>query len=77
MLNNDENYIVFTQFMERYQKELSQKPADALWKKQAMEQVKTAGIMDGTRPDSSVTRAELATVLTRLDEIKKKLGNNG
>lgn len=62
--NTPENYSVFKQFMDKYLAELAETPAD--WEAGEMAKAQAKGLMDGTRPKSSVTRGELATVLNRL-----------
>lgn len=64
MINNDENYIVFKQFMERYQAEQSKIPAGTM--QGAMDYCKANGLMNDGRAGSPVLRAELATVLQRM-----------
>lgn len=66
MKNTPENYAVFKEFMDRYLRELAEKPAD--WEVQELNAVREKGLMDGTRAKSFVTRGELATVLNRLEK---------
>lgn len=66
MLNTDENYKVFREFMKRYEMELSETPA-ADWEKEPMQFCKDKGLMNGQSPKSKVTRGELAVVLKRMN----------
>lgn len=66
MLNTDENYNVFKEFMDRYKSELDKAQPTSAWESDAMQSALESGIMDGTRPKSLVTRAELAVVAKRL-----------
>lgn len=64
MVNSEENYQVFKQFMDRWVSEVKAKPAD--WEAGAMEELKGRGLMDGTKPKMYLERGEFATVLSRM-----------
>lgn len=66
LLNNEENYKVFKEFMRRYMTELADAPT-AEWEKAGMTFASDKGLMKDGRSKSFVTRAELATVLMRLN----------
>lgn len=66
VLNNEHNYQIFKEFMDRYTQELSAKPTPA-WAVQAMTFVESKGLMNDGQAERPVTRAELATVLERYD----------
>ena len=59
-------YDEFKAFMIRYEGEKAAQPVSD-WAAENWESVKRSGMMDGTRPQSDVTRQELATVLHRLE----------
>lgn len=59
-------YEQFKDYMNRYTKELAEKPVDD-WAKESWKKVSDANIMDGSRPCSFVKREELATVLDRIE----------
>lgn len=67
MVNNDANYAVFTQFMDRYLKELAAQQPTAEWEKAAMAYVENKGLITGGRAHSNVTRGELGVVLQRMN----------
>lgn len=65
MENNEENYKVFKEFMDRYLKELSAQAAT--WETDAMQFCEDKKLIVGGRPKSWITRGEIATVLKRLE----------
>lgn len=68
LVDNPENYEVFKIFMDRYLKErASETITDKKdWRYGPMMFCKTLGLINDGRPESLVTRAELATVVERL-----------
>lgn len=60
------SYEEFKAYMDRYNQEVA-KVEVADWAQHAWNQVKTLGIMDGTRPASPISRQELAVVLDRIE----------
>lgn len=65
MLNTDENYMVFKQFMDRYFAELAKE--DPSWDDTAMMYCQNRGLINDGRGSCPVTRSELATVLWRMN----------
>lgn len=65
MQNTEDNYQIFKQFMDRYNREVSERPAT--WAEDAMQYCAARGLMSDGKPDKPVTRAELATVLKRMN----------
>lgn len=66
LINSEENYAVFKVFMDRYLEELASKPTPE-WAKPAMDYCGARGIINDGRASSFVNRAELATVLHRIN----------
>lgn len=64
MLNTEENYQVFKEFMKRYVEETAEQPAT--WEADAMEWAKQSGIIRDGQPKAAVKRGELATILKRM-----------
>ena len=64
MKDTPENYSVFKEFMNRYLTETAKEAPE--WPEEAMLYCKEKGLINDGRPNSPVTRAELATVLMRL-----------
>lgn len=50
--------------LEKIEQEKAAEPANS-WAKESVDKMKAAGIMDGTRPQSYVTRQEVAVMLDR------------
>lgn len=65
MEDNTLTYEEFTRYMDRYLKELAEKPSGE-WAKNCLSYVKSEQLMQDTAPKSFVTREELATVIYRL-----------
>lgn len=65
MTNTPENYSVFKEFMAKYLDELAK--SECAWSAEAMAYCQARGLINDGRPNSNVTRAELATVLMRLN----------
>lgn len=64
-------YEQWVEYMERYQKEQSEKPVDD-WAKTNLELAKAAGITDGTRPLSNSTRQETALMCKKTLDLAVK-----
>ena len=61
-------YEDFVKYQERYDKEQRAKPVSN-WAKEAWEKAVSAGLLDGTKPQSGITREQFAVVLDRLDKM--------
>lgn len=68
MTDTPENYEMFKKFMNKYQEEKAAE--DPAWCRYAMEWASKCGLIRDGKPSCNVTRAELATVLQRLESIK-------
>lgn len=66
MLETEENYKVFKNFMNRFIKEQGELPAT--WEESDMAYCEQHGIINNGRPKSYVTRGELAAVIKRINE---------
>lgn len=64
MRNDEQNYQVFKQFLERFFQETDMKPSS--WEADAMKFMKDEGLMNDGKPKSFITRGEFATVMQRL-----------
>lgn len=61
-------YEQWKEFQQRYESEVASYDVEA-WGKEAWDKVTEAGIMDGKRPASFISRQEFAVVLDRLDKM--------
>lgn len=68
MTDTPENYAVFKKFMDKYTAEKGAENPD--WAEPAMRWAAERGLIRDGRPSAPVTRAELATVLRRLESSK-------
>lgn len=59
-------YDDFVEFQKRYEKEVRNEPVSD-WAKEAWEKCVKAGLLDGTKPRSGITREQFAVVLDRLE----------
>jgi hypothetical protein len=64
------SYDQFKVYMDKYNAERANAPAGYDEAAVAMEAAKTAGLMDGQRPCSPLTRAEYAIIMKRKGDIK-------
>lgn len=65
MKDNQENYNLFKTWMKRYEDEKAAQSAG--WANDAMTYCQSRGLINEGRPNSYVTRAELATVIMRMN----------
>ena len=65
LLDTPENYNMFKTWMQRYEEEQAQLPAD--WEINAMAYAEANGLIKDGRPRSYITRGELAEVLRRMN----------
>lgn len=64
-------YEQFTAYMDRYTAEKAASATPA-WAAAAWDKAKAAGLMDGTRPNAPLTRAEFAVIENRKGELDKQ-----
>lgn len=65
ILEEDMTYEKFAEYMARYEQEQREKDVSA-WAKEAWDKAKQSGVMDGTAPQSPLTREQFAVVMDRL-----------
>lgn len=65
--DDEMSYEQWKAYMEQYAQERAQAPADK-YAKEPIERMKAAGVTDGQRPQSFVTRQEVITMIDRLGE---------
>ena len=65
--DEDVTYEQWKEFMDRYRRELSQRPAPE-WGREELEQAKALGFTDGKRPQDLASRQEVASMILRAQE---------